>query len=79
LEGWEKIGYSLGERLKEELVRTYPYRFSYKDIRFILNADLLAQIDTNRLAMLEIVKPQIFMAIDAFCGNDAGDRAELSN
>jgi hypothetical protein len=60
-------------------VRSYPYRFSYKNIRFEVNVGLLAYIESNRQAMLDGVRSQVFTTIDAIQDVDIGLRAQLSN
>jgi hypothetical protein len=79
LEKWDKIGYSLAEQLKEALVRAFPYRFSYKNIRFELNAGILTHIESNRLAMLEGIRHQIFTSFSALQSVDVSLRGQLSN
>lgn len=60
-------------------MRSYPYRFSYKNIRFEVNVGLLAHIENNRAAMLEQDRSQVFTTIDTIQNVDISLRAQLSN
>lgn len=63
LESWHSAAKNLVEQVKNELARHYPYRFSYRNLKFDIQPNLLGTVESYKMKEMEPIQEEAFINI----------------
>lgn len=63
LESWLAAAKNLAEQLRNELARSYPYRFSYRNLKFDIQQDFLEMIESYKQKEMQPIREEAFLTI----------------
>lgn len=63
LESWHSAAKNLVEQVKNELAKHYPYRFSYRNLKFDIQQDFLGIVESYKQKEMQPIREEVFVNI----------------